>query len=418
MPSYYRNPFIEGSESLPSEDDVGKTIRDKCISAISNLCRYMNDQIDSINWRDLSIYTGVSGILFVGLKLQRDHELTENADVCRFIQTVNEFIDKAYKRRSKSRLSERISVFTSDYTAPCLVMALSKASNASKAFMGFSRCAKYAEYEIPDEALYGRVGYLAGILTLLDNGHQIDEDDVRKIVEKVLHEGRSLSEKVASRPGMYSELMKGIGKPPICPPLMFMWHDKFYLGAAHGFAGILHILLRTHEKLPNALPKYALETLILPTVTWLARLQLSSGNWPSSLGSSIGQDRLVQWCHGAPGIVPLLLCAYKLTGEEDYLKRAERGGEVIWERGLLTKGCGLCHGSAGSGYALLSLYQHTGNTKYLQMAGAVALWCTDYFKHAERTPDRPLSLFEGLAGAIAFLADMRHPEKGEFPLLH
>ncbi|EUB55384.1 LanC-like protein [Echinococcus granulosus] len=117
---------------------------------------------------------------------------------------------------------------------------------------------------------------------------------------------------------------------------------------------------------------HAYKSLQSSDVTWLARLQLSSGNWPSSLGSSIGQDRLVQWCHGAPGIVPLLLCAYKLTGEEDYLKRAERGGEVIWERGLLTKGCGLCHGSAGSGYALLSLYQHTGNTKYLQMAGAVS----------------------------------------------
>ncbi|KAL5110766.1 LanC-like protein 2 [Taenia crassiceps] len=394
------------------------TVRDKCTSAISELCKYMNSQIDCINWRDLSIYTGVSGILFMGLKLQGDPELMEDAEVYQFVQTVNEFITKAYKRRSRSRLNERISVFTSDYTAPCLVIALSKSTNASEAFIGYSRCAKYAKYEMPDEALYGRVGYLAGSLALLDNGHQIDEDDVYKIVGKVLHEGRSLSEKVVARPGMYDELMKGMRKPPDCPPLMFMWHEKFYLGAAHGFAGILHVLLRVHAKLPNALPKDTLEKFVLPTVKWLARLQLSSGNWPSSLGSSIGKDRLVQWCHGAPGIVPLLLCAYELTGDKDYLKRAERGGEAIWERGLLTKGCGLCHGSAGSGYALLSLYQHTGNKKYLQRAGAVALWCTDYFKHAERKPDRPLSLFEGLAGAIAFLADMRHPETAEFPLLH
>lgn len=117
----------------------------------------------------------------MGLKLQRDSELMEDAEVYQFVQTVNEFIDKAYKRRSKSRLNERISVFTSDYTAPCLVIALSGAANSSEAFIGFSRCAKYAKYEMPDEALYGRVGYLAGILTLFDNGHQIDEDDVSKV---------------------------------------------------------------------------------------------------------------------------------------------------------------------------------------------------------------------------------------------
>ncbi len=70
----------------------------------------------------------------------------------------------------------------------------------------------------------------------------------------------------------------------------------------------------------------------------------------------------------------LLILPYpQITGDRGYLNRAKRGAEAIWERGLLTKGCGLCHGSAGSGYALLSVYQHTGELKYLQMAGAVSI---------------------------------------------
>ena len=30
-------------------------------------------------------------------------------------------------------------------------------------------------------------------------------------------------------------------------------------------------------------------------------------------------------------------------------------GEVVWQRGLLSKGLGLCHGISGNGLALLSL---------------------------------------------------------------
>ncbi len=66
--------------------------------------------------------------------------------------------------------------------------------------------------------------------------------------------------------------------------------------------------------MPSALPAGALEELILPTTKWLSRLQLTlSGNWPSSLGESVNRDRLMQWCHGAPGVVPLMLAAHKVN---------------------------------------------------------------------------------------------------------
>lgn len=87
---------------------------------------------------------------------------------------------------------------------------------------------------------------------------------------------------------------------------MYQWHDSYYLGAAHGLAGILYLLLL----LKQHLTEQELKTLVKPTVDYLATLRFPSGNYPSSLGSD--SDGKVQWCHGAPGFVFLFSEAYKV----------------------------------------------------------------------------------------------------------
>ena len=69
------------------------------------------------------------------------------------------------------------------------------------------------------------------------------------------------------------------------------------------------------------------------------------------------KDRLVHWCHGAPGVVHALLLGHRAWPTAGYLDAAIKAGELVWERGLLKKGNGLCHGSAGNGYAFIHLYQ-------------------------------------------------------------
>ena len=130
------------------------------------------------------------------------------------------------------------------------------------------------------------------------------------------------------------------------PPLLYTWHDKHYLGAAHGMAGILTLLLlvmvtietymyictytfqfymsnsslhpppslsfslclfQSEIKCSNSL------RLIQESVDYLLSLQLSSKNFPSSLESAGGKDRLVQWCHGAPGYAHLWATAYRVN---------------------------------------------------------------------------------------------------------
>ncbi len=108
----------------------------------------------------------------------------------------------------------------------------------------------------------------------------------------------------------------------------------------------------------------------------------------------------------------------------------EECADVVWERGLLTKGYGLCHGTSGSVYALLDVFRATKNPKYLDralMASAngrrraglqMSEWMFEYKKHACRLPDRPYSLFEGVAGLLYLLVDLLDPENAKFPAFY
>ena len=84
----------------------------------------------------------------------------------------------------------------------------------------------------------------------------------------------------------------------------------------------------------------------------------------------------------------------------------------MYRHGLLRKGIGLCHGVAGSTYALLAvadamaLVPDDGNRRdsryYFCRAVHLAELATEFEAFTRegrmKVPDRPLSLFEGLAG--------------------
>jgi hypothetical protein len=129
---------------------------------------------------------------------------------------------------------------------------------------------------------------------------------------------------------------------------------------------------------------------------------------------------LVHWCHGSPGAIHLFIEASKVFPENgpEYLAVARACADSIWRRGLLKKGYGLCHGVSGNGYAFVHLFQATGQKKYLYYAAKFAEFCFDYGKHGCNTPDRPYSLFEGLAGTVYFLSDLMHPKTAKFPAFY
>ncbi|KAI8477471.1 MAG: Lanthionine synthetase C-like protein [Monoraphidium minutum] len=248
------------------------------------------------------------------------------------------------------------------------------------------------------ELLYGRAGYLYSLLwteAQLGAG-SVSGEAIKGVVSHLLAEGQQ------------GAAALGAGEWG----LMYSWHGKHYLGAAHGLAGIVYVLLHCLPAVRDA--DGAGMRALRAACDALAGALLPSGNLPSSLGSQ--EDRLVQWCHGAPGLIPTLLKAESaLGGGGRYLGAARRAAEAVWARGMLTKGVGLCHGISGSGYALLSMYRATGEQRYLEMAQAFAVFAAERWQELYEEPDRPASLYEGLAGAVSLWLDVVDPDNSRWP---
>lgn len=150
-------------------------------------------------------------------------------------------------------------------------------------------------------------------------------------------------------------------------------------------------------------------------------LQDSEGNFPCDMGDVDYRHAniLLHWCHGAPGVIYLLIKAYILFKEEKYLAACHLAADLIWKRGLLKKGPGTCHGIAGNGYVSLVMYRFTNNPKYLYRAEKFAQFLSQNdFKRYTYRPDNPWSLYEGLAGTVCYLIDLLHPTTAAFPFMN
>lgn len=87
--------------------------------------------------------------------------------------------------------------------------------------------------KLPDELLYGRAGCLYSLLFMKKFcKEKVSEDLIVSIAKAIIESGRQLSRKL--RQEGHSNT----------PPLMFEWHEKKYLGPAHGIAGIIYLLLQ------------------------------------------------------------------------------------------------------------------------------------------------------------------------------
>ncbi|KAF2674537.1 hypothetical protein BT63DRAFT_419822 [Microthyrium microscopicum] len=171
-----------------------------------------------------------------------------------------------------------------------------------------------------NEWLYGRAGYL--YLLRLVRVCFADDREVLDLIDDTADE--------------VIELIMESPRP-------WKWHGKAYVGAVHGAIGIITQIVLTDG---SWAPK--LEADLVALLSY----QYDSGNWPSSIPP--GRDRLVQVCHGAPGVVISLMSIRKYFPKlQNKIDRAiARGRECILERGLLTKEPCLCHGISGNALAL------------------------------------------------------------------
>lgn len=177
-----------------------------------------------------------------------------------------------------------------------------------------------------------------------------------------------------------------------------------HLGAAHGFAGAAGILLQGADLLPQALR----EEIVRVSRDTLTRTLVRDGslvNWPQSVGGSRpGRTAaLMQWCHGAPGIVT------SMYRSSDYPTDMLLGAAVesTWRAGPLAKARGgLCHGTAGNGYAFLVAHQRAVPGPWLARARAFAAHAMARSRAARDEHGRyKPSLWTGDVGTAVFALD-------------
>lgn len=192
------------------------------------------------------------------------------------------------------------------------------AASSKDADMAAELCdyaAEVTDQDSENEWMYGRAGYLY-YLRLVRASFVDDERTLRLINDTA------------------AEVVETI----LAAPRPWKWGGKAYVGAVHGAVGIItQIVLTDHRR-------YASE--VEAELAVLLSYQYESGNWPSSIPP--GKDRLVQVCHGAPGVVICLeSIKHYFPNLEDRIDSAIRRGKAcVWERGLLTKEPCLCHGAS------------------------------------------------------------------------
>jgi hypothetical protein len=147
-----------------------------------------------------------------------------------------------------------------------------------------------------------------------------------------------------------------------------------YLGAGHGFAGNVFPLLKGASLL-DADRREELYDRCVATLRATKKVEdVGAINWPPGTYEPRpgGPIMLMQWCHGAPGVVTAL-ADFPPQRSSEMEAMLIGAGDAIWKAGPLTKGYGLCHGTAGNGYAFLKLYQRTSDPLWLQRARSFAM---------------------------------------------
>jgi len=346
-PRYYNNTmpdYVEGS----------------AVSVTPELSTFMETQLqiylDKINtamppssFDTADIFNGVGGRAYIYLRL---FNRTGNSA---YLSTAQEYLDTSLSNVGK--ISNQYVGFlwgrTGVYSLGAVIASLQGDDAACtdriaevQTIMDQSVSDSYAPYDDIDSGRAGLI-FAASFLANFFGREVITRSSIVAVGQAVITRGQKLS----ANPTKYLEW--------ISPNDGGKW-----LGTSHGSAGVLSQLLDVPELLKEGSESRAL---ILGTLDHIVDNQFPSGNFPSEY-YDVTEDVLVQWDHGAPGVMCALGKAAQLGLGSAYLDSARKAADCVWDRGILTKGLMLCHGITGNTYMQAHLYAQTGDLKYLYRA--------------------------------------------------
>lgn len=191
---------------------------------------------------------------------------------------------------------------------------------------------------------------------------------------------------------------------------------RHYYGACHGITGNANILLQGVDLLPDGYTEMIVKRTVA-TLNFSVKRKNNLVNWV--VCTKPNSDKLlVQWCHGAAGIVTAMARTPIIDSpESEQLDQLlEETGELVWQAGPLTKGSSICHGTSGNGYAFLYLYQKTGKLLWLDRARKFAMHAIEQCQKARlQYGQGRYTLWTGDAGLAIYLYHCMYPEEAAIP---
>lgn len=191
---------------------------------------------------------------------------------------------------------------------------------------------------------------------------------------------------------------------------------RHYYGACHGITGNANILLQGADLSPDICSDVVMQRTI-STLNSAAIKQDNLVNWILCTKPNIDK-LLVQWCHGAAGIVTAMARTPRSDSalSEQLDELLKKTGELVWQAGPLLKGANICHGTAGNGYAFLYLYQRTGESIWLDRARKFAVHAVEQCqKDRLRYAQGRYTLWTGDAGLAIYLHHCLRPDQAAIP---
>jgi len=244
--------------------------------------------------------------------------------------------------------------------------------------------------------MWGAPGTMVAALAMLERSQDEQFADLFRLSAKALWSSLEQADELDCK--LWTQSLYGMQSKHVC--------------AGHGFAGNVFPIISGRNLLAGT-EWGQWRDVIIQTVTTTALVEDDYANWPQSIGQARPgrTELLVQYCHGAPGMVTCL-ADFPEASIDSLLVQA---GELTWKAGPLTKGAGLCHGTAGNGYAFLKLYERTKDEVWLERARAFAMHAISQFEaHIEEYGRGRYSLWTGDQGLAVYLwsclkADHRFP---------
>jgi lanthionine synthetase-like protein len=344
------------------------------------------DEPDDARERHKSLYLGSAGVLWALWRLQQCGFASVRLDPRELIARTND----AYLAQPDTG-----EVVSSYFLGEAGILAVAYCMTGEPRFAQRLRAVVAGNIGHPtNEALWGAPGTMVAALHLLE---WTGDDAWRELVLANV-----------------DDLWISWKRSPHAP--CHLWTQDLYgklvqlVGAGHGFAGNVYPLLRAAALLAPEV-RQTLYARCVETLRATGRFEQRAANWaPANWPQGVGTPRpgrtemLVQWCHGAPGIVTSF--APFPAGESAELdEMLLQAGETVWEAGPLAKGFGLCHGTAGNGLAFLVLHARTRHAMWLERARRFAMHAIgQYEAMRERHGRGRFTLWTGDAGLALYLA--------------